>query len=130
MHAGADRHEGTLRAQPYWTKPKDAAEFTIAIGSCFFLADPNPDFPGQDYGGGYGIFDAIAAKDPGMMLWLGDNVYLQQPDFYDSQSMVARYRRQRDFEPLQRLLTATAQNLRRLAKFLCRALPPASAGAA
>ena len=42
------------------------------------------------------------------MLWLGDNVYLQQPDFYDPASMAARYRRQRAFAPLQPLLTATA----------------------
>jgi alkaline phosphatase D len=105
--AGADRREGVVRAQPYWTKPKDAPELTIAIGSCFFLADANPTFPGQDYGGGYGIFDAIAAKHPGLMLWLGDNVYLQQPDLFDPQSMAMRYRRQREFEPLQGLLTAT-----------------------
>jgi alkaline phosphatase D len=105
--AGADRHVGMLRAQPYWTKGKDAPELTIAIGSCFFLADADPAYPGQDYGGGYGIFDAIAAKRPGLMLWLGDNLYLQQPDLFDPQSMAARYRRQRDFEPLQALLTAT-----------------------
>ena len=41
------------------------------------------------------------------MLWLGDNLYLQQPDLFDPQSMAARYRRQRAFEPLQTLLTAT-----------------------
>ncbi len=83
---------------------------TIAIGSCFFLADPNPLFAKQDYGGDYEIFDAIAAKKPDMMLWLGDNVYLQQPDFLDPAAMAARYRRQRAFEPLQKLLTATTHS--------------------
>jgi alkaline phosphatase D len=43
-----------------------------------------------------------------MMLWLGDNLYLQQPDFLDPSSMAMRYRRQRAFEPLQPLLTATS----------------------
>ena len=43
------------------------------------------------------------------MLWLGDNLYLQRPDFLDPASMAARYRRQRAFEPLQQLLTATPQ---------------------
>ena len=42
------------------------------------------------------------------MLWLGDNLYLQQPDFYDPAAMAARYRRQRGFAPLQKLLTATS----------------------
>ncbi len=107
VQAGTDRREGILRTQPYWVKPVDAAELAIVVGSCFFLADVNPTFGGQDYGSGYEIFDAIAAKKPGMMLWLGDNVYLQQPDFYDPSSMAARYRRQRSFEPLQALLTAT-----------------------
>jgi alkaline phosphatase D len=105
--AGPDHREGVLRAQPYWAKPRDASELTVAIGSCFFLADANPAFPGNDYGGGFGIFDAIAAKRPDLMLWLGDNLYLQQPDLFDPQSMAMRYRRQRQFESLQGLLTAT-----------------------
>lgn len=108
VQAGTDHRQGILRAQPYWAKPGDAAELTIALGSCFFLADANPLFSRDDYGGGYEIFDAIAAKRPGMMLWLGDNLYLQQPDFNDAASMAARYRRQREFGPLQSLLTATA----------------------
>jgi len=107
VQAGAERREGTVRAQPYWAKPADARELTIAIGSCFFLADPDPLWPGGDYGGGFEIFDAIAAKKPDLMFWLGDNVYLQQPDLFDPASMAARYRRQRGFEPLQGLLTAT-----------------------
>jgi alkaline phosphatase D len=107
VSAGDDHREGVLRAQPYWKKAKDAPDLSIAIGSCFFLADADPAFPGEDYGGGFGIFRAIAEKHADMMLWLGDNVYLQQPDFFDPQSMAQRYRRQREFEPLQSLLTAT-----------------------
>jgi alkaline phosphatase D len=105
--AGDDVREGVVRAQPYWSKARDAPDLAIALGSCFFLADPDPTFGGQDYGGGFGTFQAIADKKPDVMLWLGDNLYLQQPDFYDPDSMAARYRRQRAFEPLQSLLTAT-----------------------
>jgi alkaline phosphatase D len=54
------------------------------------------------------VFDAIAATRPDVMLWLGDNVYLQRPDLYDPASMAERYRRQRAFAPLQRLLTAAS----------------------
>ncbi len=108
VEAGAERREGTVRAQPYWSRPADAAPLVIAIGSCFYLADPDPRWPGRDYGGGFGIFAAIAARKPDLMLWLGDNVYLQQPDYYDRSSMSLRYRRQRAFEPLQPLLGATA----------------------
>ena len=108
VEAGAERASGTMRAQPYWSRAGRRAELTIAIGSCFFLADADPQWPGGDYGGGFGIFDAIAASKPDVMLWLGDNLYLQQPDFYDPASMAARYRRQRAFAPLQKLLTATS----------------------
>jgi alkaline phosphatase D len=108
VEAGADRYEGTFRAQPYWAKPADAQTVTIAIGSCFYLADPDPLWPGHDYGGGFGIFDAIAAQKPDMMLWLGDNLYMQQPDYFDPSSMAMRYRRQRAFEPLQALLRTSA----------------------
>ena len=104
-----DRREGTVRTQPYWRRPADAAPLTIAIGSCFFLGDPTPPWNDDlSYGGGYGIFDAIAAEHPDVMVWMGDNLYFQTPDELDPAAMAARYRRQRSFEPLQRLLTATA----------------------
>jgi alkaline phosphatase D len=100
-----DVREGVIRTQRYWSRASDAAALTIAIGSCNFLANANPVFPGT--GGDYQIFDAIAAKAPDVMLWLGDNVYLQTPDFLDPSSMAARYRQVRRFEPLQKLLTST-----------------------
>jgi alkaline phosphatase D len=108
VEAGAERRDGTIRAQPHWTNAADAPALTFAIGSCAFLADADPRWGGADYGGGYEIFDAIAAKAPDAMVWLGDNVYLQRPDFYDPSAMSARYRRQRALDSLQRLLTATS----------------------
>ena len=104
--AQGEVREGTVRTQPYWSRAADAAELTIAIGSCHYLANPNPAFRGS--GGDYGIFDAIAAKRPDMMLWLGDNLYLQPPDLLDPSSMAARYRQVRNFAPMQALLTATS----------------------
>ena len=108
VEAGGLAREGTVRAQPWWSRAADAPPITLAIGSCFFLADADPRWGKSDYGGEYGIFDAIAAAQPDLMLWLGDNLYLQRPDFIDPASMAARYRRQRAFAPLQRLLTASA----------------------
>jgi len=101
-----DSRAGTLTSQPYWSKPADARDLAIAFGSCFFLADADPTWGGQDYGGGFGIFDAIAAKKPDLMIWMGDNLYFQDPDELDPAAMAIRYRRQRTFPPLQNLLTA------------------------
>ncbi len=103
-----DQREGTVRTQAWWTKAAEAREIVIAIGSCYFLHDGNPTWPDRDYGGGFEIFDAIAAKSPDAMLWLGDNLYYQRPDFLDPVSMAVRNQRQRAFAPLQKLLTATA----------------------
>jgi alkaline phosphatase D len=105
----SDTRDGTLIAQPYWSAAADARELTIAIGSCFFLADADPTWGGQTYGGGFEIFDAIAAAKPDLMLWMGDNLYFQTPDELDPAAMAMRYQRQRTFAPLQKLLTAAPQ---------------------
>ena len=104
--AQGEVREGVIRTQRYWNTAANAAELTIAIGSCHYIANPNPDFRGG--GGDYQIFDAIAAKRPDLMLWLGDNLYLQTPDFLDPSSMAARYRQARGFDRLRNLLVATA----------------------
>ena len=91
--AQGEVRDGVLRTQRYWNNGRDAAELTIAIGSCHYLANPDPVFRGS--GGDYQIFDAIAARKPDVMLWLGDNLYLQTPDFLDPSSMAARYRQVR-----------------------------------
>jgi alkaline phosphatase D len=104
-----DRREGSLRAQPYWSRGDDAQDITIAIGSCFFLPGLEPPWNSDSYGGGYEIFDAIADKAPDLMIWLGDNLYFQPPDELDPASMAARYRRQRAHPSLQRLLVAAPQ---------------------
>ena len=107
VRAGRDRRDGVARTQPSWTSPGDAPDLTIAIGSCFFAADPDARPSKHDYGGGFEIFRTIAAKEPDLMLWLGDNLYLQPPDLVDASAMASRYRRQRAFPGLQALLTAT-----------------------
>jgi alkaline phosphatase D len=104
-----ERREGSLRTQPHWSKAADAADLTIAFGSCFFLADSDPRWGGQSYGGGFEIFDAIAAQKPDVMVWLGDNLYFQAQDELDPVAMAARYRRQRNFAPLASLLTSASQ---------------------
>ncbi len=101
-----ESREGTLRTQRV-VRGDTAPELVIAFGSCHFVPYPSPAFPASN-GGDYRIFDAIAAKAPDMMLWLGDNLYLQTPDFTDPTSMATHYRQARAFAPLQRLFTSTA----------------------
>lgn len=103
-----DQVSGTFTSQPRWSRAADAPDIAIAIGSCFFLADENPAWGSQAYGGGYRILDAVAASKPDLMIWMGDYLYFQPQDEFDATSMAARYRRQRAFPPLRRLLTSTS----------------------
>jgi len=107
VSARGESREGVLRTQRYAIRREEAPQLAIAFGSCHFLPYPDPAFPANN-GGDYQIFDAIAAKTPDVMLWLGDNIYLQTPDFTDPTAMATHYRQVRAFEPLQRLLTSTA----------------------
>jgi alkaline phosphatase D len=109
IEGDGDLRQGAVRAQPYWSAGTDAADVTIAIGSCFFLAAAEAPWNASKYGGGFEIFDAIAAKTPDLMVWMGDNLYFQPPDELDAASMAARYRRQRALPALQRLLTTAPQ---------------------
>jgi alkaline phosphatase D len=103
-----ERRDGTLKTQPQWEDAQAAPDIAIAFGSCFFLADAGSRWGGSSYGGGFEIFDAIAAKKPDFMVWLGDNLYFQKPDFLDPAALAARHLRQRAFPPLSKLLTATS----------------------
>lgn len=108
IEGDGDVREGIVRTQPVWRDPKAAPEITIALGSCYFLGDTNPLLGNAAYGGGFEIFDAIAAKKPDLMVWLGDNLYFQRADYLDPEAMGRRYRLHRGHEPLSRLLTATS----------------------
>ena len=64
IEAGDERRDGQVRAQPWWSKAANAPPITIAIGSCFFLADADPRWGGNGYGGEYEVFDTIAGVKP------------------------------------------------------------------
>lgn len=91
------------QALPGRRPPRD---FAIATGSCAYLSDALERSAGKGYGGGYGIFDVIAAGKPDVMLWLGDSIYYRDTDFTGDVSarMNERWTAMREFAPLQNLL--------------------------
>lgn len=97
-----------FRTQALWKHRTDPPAFTVALGSCTYINEPAYDRPGTPYGGGYGIFDAIAAKQPDLMLWLGDNIYLREPDWGTRSGYLHRYTHLRSLPELQRLLRTGA----------------------
>ncbi|MBL7982725.1 MAG: alkaline phosphatase family protein [Flavobacteriales bacterium] len=97
----------TFHTQPLWRHRTDPPPFTMAIGSCAYINEPAYDRPGRAYGGEYVIFDAIADKKPDVMLWLGDNIYLREPDWGSRSGYLHRYTHARSTPELQRLLRST-----------------------
>ena len=105
---GADAGEGRLRTQPLWQWRTDPPTFTAALGSCYYDNDPAYDRPGAPYGGSPAIFGEIAALRPDLMLWLGDNTYLRETDWWDPAGIEYRFRHSRSEPALQPLLANTA----------------------
>lgn len=103
---GAEAAAGAFRTRPLWQYRTDPPEASLAFGSCTYLND-RFDRPGTPWGGEYGIFDAIAARSPDAMLWLGDNVYLREPEWTSLEGMSARYRAYREEPALARLWRGT-----------------------
>jgi len=98
---------GTFTTQPLWEFRSGPPEFAVAIGSCAYLND-RFSRPGPPWGADYGIFDAIAAKAPELMLWMGDNVYFREPEWTSLEGMSSRYRAYRAAPALRNLLRSTA----------------------
>jgi alkaline phosphatase D len=104
---GAKAREGRFRTQPFWQFRSDPPEVSIALGSCAYIND-RFDRANDRWVPGYGVFDAIAARAPDFMLWLGDNIYLRAPEWTSREGMSARYRQYRELPEISRLWTATS----------------------
>ena len=80
-----------------------ATTLRIATGSCFFANEPG-DPQGFNAGADNNIFEAIRAKEPDLMLWLGDNVYTRETDWTTRTGLIQRYAYTRAVKELQPLL--------------------------
>lgn len=94
-------------AQPIWRWRTDPPAFTVALGSCTYINEPVYDRPGTGYGSEYEIFTAIDQKNPDLMIHLGDNMYLREPDWYTKTGYHHRYTHTRSLPEMQPLLART-----------------------
>jgi len=97
-----------FRTQPIWKHRTDPPPFTFALGSCAYINEPAYDRPGKPYGDSLVIFNSIADKKPDLMIWLGDNIYLREPDWGSRTGFLHRYTHTRATPEMQRLLRGTA----------------------
>jgi alkaline phosphatase D len=97
---------GAFRTQAHWQYRSDPPTVRIAAGSCAYMNDNKYDRPGRPYGGGEAIFDTVAATSPDLMLWLGDNIYLRDPEWTSREGISKRYRFYRSHPALRKLWQA------------------------
>ena len=103
-------YETSFSSKKLWQWREKAPDFTIALGSCSYISEEALDRPGKPYGSNYSIFESIAKKNPDIMLWGGDNVYLREADWDSKSGIYHRYTHSRSLKEMQPLLAST-QNL-------------------
>ncbi|MDD5151306.1 MAG: alkaline phosphatase D family protein [Flavobacterium sp.] len=100
-------YETSFSSKKLWQWREDAPDFTVALGSCTYINEPEFDRPGKGYGSGYSIFESINSKNPDIMLWGGDNVYLREADWDSKTGIMHRYTHSRSIKEMQPLLAKT-----------------------
>ncbi|MBK8564611.1 MAG: alkaline phosphatase family protein [Saprospiraceae bacterium] len=96
-----------FQTQPLWQWRTDPPTFRVAMGSCAYVNEEAYDRPGKPYGGDYQIFTSIHQQRPDLMLWLGDNTYLREVDWFTRTGFIHRYTHSRSLAELQPLLAST-----------------------
>lgn len=97
----------TFKTPPLWQYRTEPPEMKIALGSCAFINEEKYDRPGKGYGGNYEIFGEISKQKPNIMLWLGDNMYLREADWYSKTGIYYRYTHSRSLPEMQALLNSS-----------------------
>jgi alkaline phosphatase D len=85
-----------------WQFRKPAPDFAFLSGSCSYINEPAVDRPGKPYGGDSSIFETMANTPASFMLWLGDNWYTREVDFYTNWGLQYRASRDRSAPFLQK----------------------------
>jgi alkaline phosphatase D len=98
---------GEFTTQPLWQHRTDPPDFSFATGSCAYTNEPKYDRPGEPYGKGKGIYNVIADKNPSLMMWLGDNIYLREPDWTSISGINHRYTHFKSLPEIQKLWKTT-----------------------
>ena len=100
-------YETSFKTPPIWRWRSDPPDFTLITGSCAYINQAEYDRSGKPYGGDYHIFSNMAKHNADLMLWLGDNIYLREPDWNSWTGIVNRYVHSRSVPELQPLLSST-----------------------
>lgn len=90
-----------------WRKP--APDFTFLTGSCAYFNEPVFDRPGKPYGGDSSIFETMANTPAAFHVWLGDNWYTREADYYTAWGLNYRASHDRSLPVLQKFMASMPQ---------------------
>ncbi len=96
--------KGQFTTQQHWRYRTDAPDFSFLIGSCTYTNEEQYDRPGKPYGKSMEIFLSMAKTNAEAMLWLGDNIYLREPDWGSMSGIQYRYTHFKSQDSLQEFL--------------------------
>ena len=100
------RQTGSFATQPLWQWRTPAPDFSFLTGSCAYFNEPAYDRPGTPYGLDSSIFLTMSRTPADFMLWLGDNWYTREADYYSPWGLAYRAEHTRRQPVLQPLLKA------------------------
>jgi alkaline phosphatase D len=97
---------GTFTTKDLWQWRKPPPEFSFLTGSCAYFNQPQYDRPGKPYGGDSSIFETMAKEKAAFMLWLGDEWYTREVDYYSDWGLWNRASHDRALPIIQDFLKA------------------------
>jgi alkaline phosphatase D len=92
---------GKLKTQQLWQWRTSPPDFSFLAGSCAYFNESPYDRPGRPYGGDSTIFTTMAKEKSDFMLWLGDNWYTREVDYYSNWGLFKRAATDRKIPILQ-----------------------------
>ena len=92
---------GKLKTQQLWQWRTSPPDFSFLAGSCAYFNENPYDRPGRPYGGDSSIFTTMAKENADFMLWLGDNWYTREVDYYSNWGLFKRASTDRKIPVLQ-----------------------------
>ncbi|MFL5730620.1 MAG: alkaline phosphatase D family protein [Cytophagaceae bacterium] len=82
----------------FQTNSLTVTDFSVVFGSCaVFTKDESITH----------IYESIASKNPDLMVWMGDNIYLDASDWDSTKNIIREYTNNRSLRQMQPLLAAT-----------------------
>ena len=100
---------GEFTTKDLWQWRKQPPEFSFLTGSCAYFNQPVYDRPGKPYGGDSSIFETMAKEKAAFMLWLGDEWYTREVDYYSEWGMYYRASHDKAMPVLQNFWKAMPQ---------------------